>query len=118
MNLERILKQYSGLDYRRIDLMIGEKDAWGHGYGTETIRLLTEFAFIQEKADRVFGCGIADYNPASLKAFQKNGYQIAAQIAQPPGRKAQTCIDVMIPRSKMAKSISATPEEKNQNHES
>jgi RimJ/RimL family protein N-acetyltransferase len=98
MNLERILKRYPASDCRRIDLMIGEKVAWGHGYGTEAIRLLTDFAFIQEKADRVFGCGIADYNPASLRAFQKNGYRTVTQIAQPPSHKAKTCTDVMISR--------------------
>jgi RimJ/RimL family protein N-acetyltransferase len=105
MNLARILKQYPGLDCRRIDLMIGEKAAWGHGYGTETIRLLTEFAFVQEKADRVFGCFIADYNPASLRAFQKNGYQIVAHIAQPPSRKAHYRTDVMISRSALMTSV-------------
>jgi RimJ/RimL family protein N-acetyltransferase len=107
MNLERILKKYPALDCRRIDLMIGEKDVWRHGYGTETLRLLTEFAFAQEKADMVFGCDIADYNPASLRAFQKNGYQIVAQIAQPPGHKAQYCTDVMIARNTLATSLTS-----------
>jgi len=57
MNLERILKKYPGRDCRRIDLTIGEKELWGQGNGTEMIRLLTRFAFEEEKADMVFGCG-------------------------------------------------------------
>lgn len=99
MNLERILRKYPGLDCRRIDLMIGEKDVWGQGLGTEVIGLLTGFAFDREKADIVFGCDIADYNPASLRAFQKNGYKVAARIEQPPGSKAQSCYDLLLARS-------------------
>jgi len=32
MNLEKILRSYPGLDCRRIDLVIGEKDLWGRGW--------------------------------------------------------------------------------------
>jgi RimJ/RimL family protein N-acetyltransferase len=81
MNLERILQQYPNRACRRIDLMIGEKRHWGRGLGTEMIRLLTAFAFEQERADLVFGCDIADYNVASLTAFQKAGYAIAGRSA-------------------------------------
>ncbi len=80
MNLERILKQYPSKDCRRIDLTIGEKRYWGRGYGTRAIGMLTSFGFANENADRIFGCGIESYNPRSLKAFQKNGYQIHAEI--------------------------------------
>jgi RimJ/RimL family protein N-acetyltransferase len=96
MNLERILKRHPGLDCRRIDLMIGEKALWGKGLGTEIIHLLTKFAFSQERADLVFGCDIADYNPRSLRAFERVGYQIDAVIPQPPGSKAHHCYDVIL----------------------
>jgi aminoglycoside 6'-N-acetyltransferase len=95
MNLVRILHKYPGLDCRRIDLMIGEKTLWGKGLGTEMIKLLTAFAFEQEKANAVFGCDIADYNSRSLHAFLKAGYQLDATIPQPPGNKAQCCYDVV-----------------------
>jgi RimJ/RimL family protein N-acetyltransferase len=98
MNLERILQKYPGLDCRRIDLMIGEKAFWGQGFGTEVIRLLTSFAFEGESADLVFGCDIADDNLASLKAFQKVGYQVNAKINQPPGSKAQCRYDLILKR--------------------
>jgi hypothetical protein len=94
MNLDRILEKYPNDDCRRIDLMIGEKSLWGLGLGTEAIRLLTDLAFEREKADLVFGCEVADYNPASQKAFMKNGYEIDAVIIQPPGDKAKECFDL------------------------
>ena len=98
MNLERILQRHPGFDCRRIDLMIGEKAYWGRGLGTEVIRLLTRFAFEREQADVVFGCDIADHNPASLKAFQKVGYQVQAKIGQPPGDKARHRYDLVLAR--------------------
>ena len=82
MNLERILEEYPAKDCRRIDLSIGEKQYWGKGNGTRAIAMLTDFGFSIEKADMIFGC-IEDYNLRSLRAFQKNGYQIHAKIPQP-----------------------------------
>ena len=44
MNLERILHKYPKADSRRIDLMIGVKELWGQGLGTEVIQRLSAFA--------------------------------------------------------------------------
>lgn len=96
MNLDRILRRYPKADCRRIDLTIGEKGFWGQGLGTEIIQILTNFAFNREKADLVFGCDIADYNPASLKAFQKVGYQIDTKLDQPSGSKARLCYNLVL----------------------
>jgi len=98
MNLERILRKYPGYDCRRIDLMIGEKALWGQGLSTEVVRLLSAFAFEEECADLVFGCDVADYNPASLKVFQKAGYAVDAQREQPVGKKARYCYDLVLTR--------------------
>ena len=96
MNLERIRSAYPHQDCRRIDLAIGEKAFWGQGIGTEVIRLLCDFAFTQEGADCVWGCDIADYNPRSLRAFQRNGFQRVNELRQPPGAKAQLCYDLCL----------------------
>jgi RimJ/RimL family protein N-acetyltransferase len=87
MNVERIVKQHQNEDCRRIDLMIGDKRYWRRGFGTEMIGLLTAFAFTWERADVIFGCEIADYNVASIRAFQKAGYTVVAKIKQP----AESC---------------------------
>ncbi|MCB0111751.1 MAG: GNAT family N-acetyltransferase, partial [Caldilineaceae bacterium] len=94
MNLARIRCTYPAQDCRRIDLMIGEKALWGQGLGTEIIGLLCHFAFTQVGVDAVFGCDIADYNPRSLRAFQRNGFSIVNTLPQPPGDKARFCYDV------------------------
>ena len=105
MNLERILQQHPGQDCRRIDLLIGEQDYWGLGLGSEVIRLLTNFAFTQAQADIVFGCDIADYNPASRRAFEKAGYRVTGVHEQPPGQKARRCYDVSITREQYQQRI-------------
>jgi RimJ/RimL family protein N-acetyltransferase len=97
-NYERVLRQYPDLDCRRIDLSIGEKARWGQGIGTETIRLLTEFAFLEQGADLIYNCEIGDYNPRSRRAFQRVGYEIVAEIAYPPGGKARVGYDLALTR--------------------
>ncbi|MCC6446055.1 MAG: GNAT family N-acetyltransferase [Armatimonadetes bacterium] len=97
MNLDRYLHGFPGKGCRRIDLMIGEKAFWGRGIGTRVIRLLSAFAFAQN-ADILFGCDVADYNPRSLRAFEKAGYIVYATIPQPSGSKAGVCYDLMLRR--------------------
>ncbi len=96
MNLDRILKRYPDCDCRRIDIEIGEEKFWGKGYGTESIKLLTSFAFERENTDIVFGCDIADYNHRSLKAFKKLGFEIDGKNVHQPGAKAKYSFDVKI----------------------
>ena len=76
MNLARVLDRHRGLDCRRIDLVIGEKELWGTGIGTRVIRAITDFGFETERADAIFGCDIGDRNPRSLGAFGRAGYEV------------------------------------------
>ncbi len=102
MNLPRILQQHPGSNCWRIDLVVGEKELWGEGLGTEMISLLTRFGFEQQSAELIFGCDIADYNPRSLRAFEKAGYRLVEWVAQPPGSKARYCCDMAVTREDFA----------------
>ena len=84
MNLGRIVDSFPGKDLRRIDLMIGKKELWGRGYGTETIALLMDFGFCHESVDAIFGIVSAD-NAHSLRAFQKCGFSRHAEIQEQDG---------------------------------
>ncbi|NSW92422.1 MAG: GNAT family N-acetyltransferase [Firmicutes bacterium] len=107
MNLPDITKEFSGLDTRRIDIMIGEKDYWGRGIGTTTISLLTKLGFEDEKADIIFGCNIADYNKRSLCAFLKNGFELYKTVEEPEGCKAKHSYYVLLKKERYAEILFA-----------
>ena len=98
MNVDRVLARHPDEKLFRIDIMIGEKALWGRGLGTEAIRLLTDFGFGEQAADRIYACFVADYNPRSVAAFRKVGYEVAQVVPEPPGRKAQCTYDLCLAR--------------------
>lgn len=61
--------KYSGLG-----IMIGEKSLWGQGYGSEVIKLATDFTYKKLKLHKLFA-EICAENYGSLHAFIKSGYQ-------------------------------------------
>ena len=57
-----------------VGLLIGEKDCWRQGYASEVIGCLVHYAFdVLNLHKLTAGCYAA--HQASLKAFQKNGFQ-------------------------------------------
>lgn len=58
-----------------VGLMIGEKEYWDKGYGTEIIKLVVDYAFKRLGLHKVMA-GVIDGNQASIKAFQKAGFEI------------------------------------------
>ena len=109
MNLSRIIEAHPRCDCRRIDLSIGEKQYWNKGLGTEIIRALVDFGFAEEKADFIFACDIADYNPRSRAAFAKVGFRVVDHIAQPPGGKARSTCDMRIAQTEWATGANPPP---------
>ena len=60
-----------------IGILIGEKDAWGHGYATEAIKTISRFAF-QELGLRKLTAGCYATNVGSRRAFEKAGFTCEA----------------------------------------
>lgn len=58
-----------------ISILIGDKDQWGKGYGTEAINLITDFGFNTLGLHKI-EAGILENNNGSIKAFQKAGFEI------------------------------------------
>ena len=61
-----------------LGIMIGNKDFWGKGCGTEAIRLVLDYAFKRLNLHKVTA-GMAAIHQASIKAFQKAGFEIEGQ---------------------------------------
>lgn len=74
MNLPEISARFWGLDLRRIEIVIGRKDLWGKGLGSDAIRTLVAFGFEEERADAIFGI-VDPGNTRSWQAFRKAGPQ-------------------------------------------
>ena len=94
MNMQHLIDQFPGQDLRRIDLIIGEKDYWNRGIGTQVIGMLTRFGFEDEHADAIFGL-VEGHNPRSRRAFEKNGYTLH-QEHPTDSPKAEVAWDLMI----------------------
>ena len=56
-----------------VGILIGEKDCWGRGLGTETIRIISEYAFSKLNLNKLTA-GCYDQNIGSIKAFKKAGF--------------------------------------------
>ena len=66
----------NGVDYRNrgaeIGILIGEADARGKGYGTETIRLMLDYGFTALGLNNLM-LRVFEYNLAAQRAYQKAG---------------------------------------------
>lgn len=58
-----------------IGLFIGDREAWGRGYATEAISLVSAWAFDELGLSKLYAGAYAS-NPASVAAFVKNGYEV------------------------------------------
>ncbi len=57
-----------------VGLIVGAKTAWGKGYGTEAIRLVTRHAFEELGLNKLYA-GMYAENAGSARAFLKAGYR-------------------------------------------
>jgi RimJ/RimL family protein N-acetyltransferase len=54
-------------------ITIGERDAWGHGYGTEATELMLEHAFTRLALHRV-ALTVFEFNTRALRSYRKCGF--------------------------------------------
>ena len=57
----------------KLGIVIGEKDCWSKGYGTDTVRTLLRFAFGQMNLNRV-ELGTFDFNERAQACYRKCGF--------------------------------------------
>lgn len=66
------------IDYRlgtaRFGMLIGEASARGKGYGTETVRLMLDYAFTALGLHNVM-LSVSEYNLAGRRAYEKAGFR-------------------------------------------
>jgi diamine N-acetyltransferase len=57
-----------------LSMILGERDAWGKGYGTEAITLLMDYAFGFLNFHRI-AIGVVGFNHRALRFYEKVGFQ-------------------------------------------
>jgi RimJ/RimL family protein N-acetyltransferase len=60
-------------------ITIGERDAWGHGYGTETAELMLSHAFERIGLHRV-GLSVFAFNERAIHAYEKAGFRVEGRL--------------------------------------
>jgi RimJ/RimL family protein N-acetyltransferase len=66
-------------------IVIGEKDAWDHGYGTEATRLVMAEAFARLGLDEV-RLEVFRHNPRALRAYERVGFRVHGEHVEHVGR--------------------------------
>lgn len=66
-----------GVDWVQSDafvgIAIGEKEYWGKGYGSDAMRVLMRYAFLELNLHRV-SLTVFGYNPRAIRSYEKVGY--------------------------------------------
>src|SRR6185312_1412368 len=62
-------------------ILIGEKDCWGKGYGTETTRLMLEYAFKVLGLHRVALTAFS-FNERAIRAYARAGFKMVGRRRQ------------------------------------
>jgi ribosomal-protein-alanine N-acetyltransferase len=57
-----------------IGVLIGEKEYWGHGYGTEAIKLFLRYLFIEKQLHKV-AVTVSDFNKRAIRVYEKCGFR-------------------------------------------
>jgi len=58
-----------------IGILIGDKDYWGRGIGTEAITLLVDYGFNNLKLEEI-DLGVISENKAAIRVYEKVGFKI------------------------------------------
>lgn len=69
-----LLRMFPAWRTTDLSIIIGEKDAWGKGYGTEAINLLLDYAFGYLSFHRV-AIGVVGFNENALQFYEKVGFK-------------------------------------------
>ena len=64
-----------------IGIMIGEKDYWNKGYGTEAMRTMSRYGFEELNLNRIW-LRVYDTNPRARKAYEKAGFVYEGTLRQ------------------------------------
>lgn len=72
-----------------VGIGLGERSDWGKGYGTDAMRVILRYAFMELNLHRV-SLNVFEYNPRGIRSYEKCGFVIegrACGLLQRDGRR-------------------------------
>jgi len=89
---------FDNIDWRvrsaEFGILIGDKQYWNRGYGTEAVRLLVKHGFTTLNLNLIF-LHVFDTNPRAIRAYQKAGFTLDVRERQAEYRNGRFC-DVLM----------------------
>lgn len=64
-----------------VGIAIGERDCWGKGFGTDAMRVILRFAFMELNLHRV-SLDVFEYNPRAIRSYEKAGFKVEGRVRQ------------------------------------
>lgn len=64
-----------------VGIAIGERKYWGKGYGSDAMRLIVQYGFIELNLRRV-SLALHSYNTRALKSYEKAGFKMEGAMRQ------------------------------------
>jgi RimJ/RimL family protein N-acetyltransferase len=62
-----------------VGIGLGEPDFWGQGYGTDAMRVVVRYAFLQLHLHRV-SLNVFEYNLRAVRSYEKAGFKIEGRL--------------------------------------
>ncbi len=60
-------------------IVVGDRDYWGKGYGTDAMRSIVQYGFVELNLRRIT-LGLHSYNPRALKSYEKVGFKMEGKM--------------------------------------
>jgi RimJ/RimL family protein N-acetyltransferase len=62
-----------------VGIGLGDRDDWNKGYGTDAMRAILRYAFLELNLYRV-SLSVFEYNPRAIRAYEKAGFQLEGRL--------------------------------------
>ena len=62
-----------------VAIAIGKREFWSHGYGTDAMRVMLRYAFLELNLRRV-GLIVFEYNPRAIRSYEKAGFVYEGRV--------------------------------------
>ena len=64
-----------------LGILIGDRDYWSHGYGTDAVNTMLHHIFTETSLDKVY-LHTLDWNRRAQRSFEKSGFQSVKPVTR------------------------------------